>query len=177
MRILSLTADLSPAAAESVFATQSEAITILSELGVIILLFEIGLESDLKELLKVGPQAIIVAIVGLVAPFALGTIGLLYIFNLPAIPAIFAGTALTATSIGITAKVLAEIGYLNSKEGQIIIGAAVLDDIRGALSPTVETAIIIMVIVTTFIPPPLLRVVFNKSSSESQESLSTSTDK
>ena len=133
MRILSLTADLSPEAAESVFATQSEAITILSELGVIILLFEIGLESDLKELIRVGPQAAIVAVVGVVAPFTAGTAGLIYIFHLPAIPAIFAGAALTATSIGITAKVLAEIGYLSSKEGQIIIGAAVLDDILGII--------------------------------------------
>ncbi len=133
MRILSLTADLSPQAAESIFATESEAITILSELGVIILLFEIGLESDLKELIRVGPQAAIVAVVGVIAPFAAGTAGLIYIFHLPAIPAIFAGAALTATSIGITAKVLAEIGYLSSKEGQIIIGAAVLDDILGII--------------------------------------------
>jgi len=131
MQILSLTSDLSPEAAESVFASQSEAITILSELGVIILLFEIGLESDLKELIRVGPLAAIVAVIGVVVPFVAGTAGLIYIFHLSAIPAIFAGAALTATSIGITAKVLAEIGYLSSKEGQIIIGAAVLDDILG----------------------------------------------
>lgn len=70
---------------------------------------------------------------GVVVPFALGTFGLDYFFHLPLIPSIFAGAALTATSIGITAKVLAELGQLSSKEGQIIIGAAVLDDILGII--------------------------------------------
>ncbi len=96
-------------------------------------MFEIGLESDLKELLRVGPQAAIVAVIGVVVPFAAGTVGLIYLFNIPAVPAIFAGAALTATSIGITAKVLAEIGQLSSREGQIIIGAAVLDDVLGII--------------------------------------------
>jgi Kef-type K+ transport system membrane component KefB len=102
-------------------------------IGVVILLFEIGLESDLQELLKVGPQAAIVAVVGVVTPFVAGTLGLIFLFHVPTIAAIFAGAALTATSIGITAKVLAELQYLNSKEGQIIIGAAVLDDILGII--------------------------------------------
>ena len=65
----------------------------------------------------------------LIIPFASGTAGLVFLFNVPAVPAIFAGAALTATSIGITAKVLAELGQLSTKEGQIIIGAAVLDDV------------------------------------------------
>jgi Kef-type K+ transport system membrane component KefB len=131
--LLEKTAGLTPESAEAVFVTQSEIISVLSELGVIILLFEIGLESDLQELIKVGPQAAIVAVVGVIAPFAAGTAGLVYIFQTPLIPAIFAGAALTATSIGITAKVLAEIGQISSKEGQIIIGAAVLDDILGII--------------------------------------------
>jgi Kef-type K+ transport system membrane component KefB len=130
---LERTAGLNPMAAESVFETQSEVISVLSELGVVILLFEIGLESDLQELIRVGPQAAVVAIVGVIAPFAAGTAGLTYLFDVPAVPAIFAGAALTATSIGITAKVLAEIGSLSSKEGQIIIGAAVLDDVLGII--------------------------------------------
>jgi Kef-type K+ transport system membrane component KefB len=99
----------------------------------VILLFEIGLESDLQELIRVGPQAAVVAVVGVVTPFAAGTAGLIYLFGIPVVPAIFAGAALTATSIGITAKVLAEIGHLSSKEGQIIIGAAVLDDVLGII--------------------------------------------
>ncbi|MDJ0534022.1 MAG: cation:proton antiporter [Xenococcaceae cyanobacterium MO_207.B15] len=139
---LQQTAGLTPEATNSVFAAQSEVISLLSELGVIILLFEIGLESDLKELIRVGPQAAVVAVVGVVVPFAAGTAGLVYLFGVPTIPAIFAGAALTATSIGITAKVLAELGQLTSKEGQIIIGAAVLDDILGIVVLAVVAALV-----------------------------------
>lgn len=133
MSFLQATTNLSPQGAESVFQAYSEVISVLAELGVVILLFEIGLESDLKELIRVGPQAAVVAVVGVVTPFAAGTVGLIYLFGVPVIPAIFAGAALTATSIGITAKVLAEIGRLSSTEGQIIIGAAVLDDVLGII--------------------------------------------
>lgn len=133
MSLLQATAHLSPEAFTSVFRGQSEVISVLAEMGVVILLFEIGLESDLKELLRVGVQATVVAVVGVVVPFALGTAGLILIFDIPTIPAIFAGAALTATSIGITAKVLAEINRLASKEGQIIIGAAVMDDVLGII--------------------------------------------
>ncbi|HEY9636593.1 MAG TPA: cation:proton antiporter, partial [Coleofasciculaceae cyanobacterium] len=133
MSFLQTTAGLSIESAASVFQAQSEVISVLAELGVVILLFEIGLESDLQELIRVGPQAAVVAVVGVVVPFATGTVGLIYLFNVSPIPAIFAGAALTATSIGITAKVLAEIGRLSSKEGQIIIGAAVLDDVLGII--------------------------------------------
>ena len=130
---LELTANLSPQTAAAVFHSESEVISVLAELGVVILLFEVGLESDLKELLKVGPQATIVAVVGVAAPFAAGTLGLVYLFGVPLIPAIFAGAALTATSIGITSRVLTEIGKLNTTEGQIILGAAVLDDVLGII--------------------------------------------
>lgn len=133
INLLQTTASLTPGASEATFDSISEVISVLSELGVIILLFEIGLESDLKELIRVGPSAAIVAVAGVVTPFSLGTAGLVYLFNVPIIPAVFAGAALTATSIGITAKVLAELGKLSSKEGQIIIGAAVLDDILGII--------------------------------------------
>jgi Kef-type K+ transport system membrane component KefB len=133
IQLLQNTANLTPGTEEAVFHSMSEVISVLSELGVIILLFEIGLESDLKELIRVGPSAAIVAVVGVAVPFILGTLGLLYIFHLPLVPSVFAGAALTATSIGITAKVLAELGKLSSEEGQIIIGAAVLDDILGII--------------------------------------------
>jgi Kef-type K+ transport system membrane component KefB len=133
MQVLQLTANLSPESVSAVFTSQSEVISVLSELGVVILLFEIGLESDLKELLRVGPQATVVAVVGVAMPFALGTAGLVVLFGVPTVPAIFAGAALTATSIGITAKVLAEIQQLSSREGQIIIGAAVMDDVLGII--------------------------------------------
>jgi Kef-type K+ transport system membrane component KefB len=130
---LQATAGMAPEAAPHVGGSISEVISLLSELGVIILLFEIGLESDLKELIRVGPQAAVVAVVGVAVPFAAGTTGLIALFGVPSIPAIFAGAALTATSIGITAKVLAEIQRLSSREGQIIIGAAVLDDVLGII--------------------------------------------
>ncbi|NJM95209.1 MAG: cation:proton antiporter [Acaryochloridaceae cyanobacterium CSU_5_19] len=122
-----------PETAIAASQTYSEVISVLAELGVIFLLFEIGLESDLQELIRIGPQAIVVAFVGVVTPFLSGTLGLIYIFHMATIPAIFAGAALTTTSIGITAKVLAELQRLNTREGQIIIGAAVLDDILGII--------------------------------------------
>ncbi len=133
MSILQSIDTLTPEAVNSIFQSQSEIISVLAELGVIILLFEIGLESDLRELKQVGYQAAIVACVGVVVPFVAGTAGLMLLFNVPAIPAIFAGAALTATSIGITSKVLSELGHLKSKEGQIIVGAAVIDDVLGII--------------------------------------------
>ncbi|MGQ9870006.1 cation:proton antiporter [Leptodesmis sp.] len=133
MHLLQTTSTLTPESLTSVFTAQSEVISVLAELGVVILLFEIGLESNLKELIRVGPQAMVVAVVGVITPFVLGTGGLLWFFHTPVVPAIFAGAALTATSIGITAKVLAEIQKLTSGEGQIIIGAAVLDDVLGII--------------------------------------------
>ena len=91
MGLLQWLGGLSPEGVAEVFRSQSEVISVLAELGVIILLFEIGLESDLRELQKVGSQAAIVACVGVAAPFALGTAGLMVLFHVPTIPAIFAG--------------------------------------------------------------------------------------
>lgn len=133
MNFLQMTTGLGSEAIASLFSTQSEVVSVLAELGVVILLFEIGLESDLKELIRVGPQAAVVAVVGVVVPFAAGTVGLVTLFGVPTVPAIFAGAALTATSIGITARVLSELQRLSSREGQIIIGAAVLDDVLGII--------------------------------------------
>ncbi|MEL4897622.1 cation:proton antiporter [Crocosphaera sp. Alani8] len=113
-----------------------------AEFGVGVLLFLIGLESDLTELLKVGFQSASVAIVGVILPFVLGFMGLTYIFHVPTLPALFAGAALTATSIGITAKVMQDIGVLKSKEGQIILGAAILDDILGIVILAVVISIV-----------------------------------
>ncbi|MGB5974410.1 MAG: cation:proton antiporter, partial [Nodosilinea sp.] len=80
MGLLQWLSGLTPEAATEVFHSQSEVISVLAELGVIILLFEIGLESDLRELQKVGYQAAIVAVVGVAAPFSLGTAGLMLLF-------------------------------------------------------------------------------------------------
>ncbi len=133
MNFIQTTAGLSPDEVAATFQAQSEVISVLAELGVIVLLFEIGLESNLKELMEVGTQAILVAVVGVAVPFAAGTAGLMTLFGVPTVPAIFAGAALTATSIGITSKVLSELGRLSSKEGQIILGAAVIDDVLGII--------------------------------------------
>lgn len=113
-----------------------------AQAGVLILLFTIGLESDLEELLKVGTQAAIVAVVGVTLPFVLGFLGLTMVFGVPTIPALFAGAALTATSIGITAKVMQDIGVLKSKEGQIVLGAAILDDILGIVILAIVISIV-----------------------------------
>ncbi len=133
MSLLQALGDLDAAAIAHIFESQSEIVSVLAELGVIVLLFEIGLESDLRELSRVGSQAALVAVVGVAAPFALGTVGLVWLFHVPTIPAVFAGAALTATSIGITSKVLSELGQLKSTEGQIIVGAAVIDDVLGII--------------------------------------------
>lgn len=105
----------------------------VSTLGLYALLFLTGLESELDELVAVGPQAATVALTGVVLPFVAGSAGLYYLFHLPAIAAVFAGAAMTATSIGITASVFGELGFLKTREGQIVIGAAVLDDILGII--------------------------------------------
>ena len=114
----------------------------VSQLGLYALLFLTGLESELDELMAVGVQASTVAVTGVVLPFALGTAGLYFLFHVPLIPAVFAGAAMTATSIGITASVFGELKWLKRKEGQIVIGAAVLDDILGIVILAVVVAIV-----------------------------------
>jgi len=101
-----------------------------AELGVLILLFEIGLESDLGELLKVGTQSALVAVAGMILPFVFGWLVML-LLGYQSVSAIFVGATLTATSIGITARVLADMGMIDSAEAKIIIGAAIVDDILG----------------------------------------------
>ena len=109
-----------------------ESIQVLSELGVVILLFAIGLETDLGRLLKVGATSLAVALVGVVLPFALG-FSACRLLGQSTIVSIVAAATLTATSVGITARVLSDLGRLHEPEGQIILGAAVIDDILGLL--------------------------------------------
>jgi Kef-type K+ transport system membrane component KefB len=112
-----------------------------SELGVLILLFEIGLHTNLKSLMKVGSEALAVALVGVALPFAFGYWSAT-LLGLSAIPAIVAGAALTATSIGISARTLSDLGKLNTAEGQIVLGAAVLDDIVGLVILSVVSSLV-----------------------------------
>lgn len=113
----------------------------LAELGVLILLFEIGLHTDLRSLLSVGSAATVVACVGVVAPFALG-FAIVRALGVETIPAIVAGAALTATSIGISARTLSDLGQLGTREGQIVLGAAVIDDVIGLTILSVVSALV-----------------------------------
>jgi Kef-type K+ transport system membrane component KefB len=109
-------------------------ITALAQLGVILLLFEVGLESNLSEMLEVGWSSLFVAVAGVVAPFFLGW-GVSAYF-LPAesrLVHIFIGSVLCATSVGITARVLKDLGKLSLRESRIILGAAVIDDVIGLM--------------------------------------------
>ena len=107
-------------------------IHLLSELGAILLLFLIGLETDLRKLVAVGGPATAVAVVGVTLPFIGGYL-LAAALGFPTMVAIFIGAALTATSVGITARVLSDLGHLRDQESQVILGAAVVDDIIGII--------------------------------------------
>ena len=107
-------------------------IHLVSELGVILLLFLIGLETDLKKLIAVGGPSAAVAVVGVALPFA-GGFAFGTVIGLPPMVAMFIGAALTATSVGITGRVLSDLGHLGDDESQVILGAAVLDDIIGLI--------------------------------------------
>lgn len=112
----------------------NEIIAALAELGVIILLFEVGLESDLKEMMKVGWSSLLVAVLGVIAPFFLGWgVSAYFIPDEPRLVHIFIGATLCATSVGITARVFKDIGKLATREARIILGAAVIDDVLGLL--------------------------------------------
>jgi Kef-type K+ transport system membrane component KefB len=112
----------------------NETIAALAELGVIILLFEVGLESDLKEMIEVGWSSLLVAVVGVVAPFFLGwAVSAYFIPDESRLVHIFIGATLCATSVGITARVFTDLGKLATREARIILGAAVIDDVLGLL--------------------------------------------
>lgn len=109
-------------------------IAALAELGVIILLFEVGLESDLREMMEVGWSSLLVAVVGVVVPFFLGWgVSAYFVPGEPQLVHIFIGATLCATSVGITARVFQDLGKLATREARIILGAAVIDDVLGLL--------------------------------------------
>jgi Kef-type K+ transport system membrane component KefB len=114
-----------------------EMIQVLAELGVLLLLFEIGLETDLREMFRVGTASLAVAVVGVAVPFVLGYAYWVSVPHAAAgaanvnTAAIFVGATLTATSVGITARVLSDLGRMSTVEARIIVGAAVIDDVLG----------------------------------------------
>ena len=119
-------------------------IAFLAELGVIILLFQIGLESNVNTMRKVGLRALLVALIGVAAPFAFGVllIGPLLFPHLGFYAHLFFGATLTATSVGITARVFKDMGTLQSRESQIVLGAAVIDDVIGLIILAVVSAVV-----------------------------------
>ena len=110
-----------------------EAVKLLAEIGIILLLFEVGLETDIHRLIRAGGRAFTVAGGGFILPFFFGYALSRWGFGLSQLPALFIGGAPTATSIGVTVRVLADLGRHESREGQIVLGAAVLDDIFGVV--------------------------------------------
>ena len=110
-----------------------EAIKLLAEIGIILLLFEVGLKTDITKLTQSGWKSIIVAIGGFVLPFMLGFTLSYGVFGLSLLVSLFIGGTLTATSIGITVRVLSDLKVQHGHEGQIVLGAAVLDDIFGVV--------------------------------------------
>ncbi|HLA09302.1 MAG TPA: cation:proton antiporter [Pyrinomonadaceae bacterium] len=109
-------------------------IAAIAEIGVIILLFEVGLESDLKEMMEVGWSSLLVAALGVIAPFFLGWgVSAYFLPDESRLVHIFIGATLCATSVGITARVFKDIGKLSTREARIILGAAVIDDVLGLL--------------------------------------------
>lgn len=110
-----------------------ETFYLLAEIGILLLLFEVGLETDVGKVLKVGGQAALVALTGVAAPALLGFWVSYVVFHMEFIPALFISGCLVATSIGITVRVLADLGKQNTRTSRIVIGAAVLDDIAGVV--------------------------------------------
>ncbi len=110
----------------------SSPLSVLAEIGAILLLFEVGVESDLVQLLAVGWSSLVVAILGVIAPMVLGYFVAKYLIpDASWLSHLFVGGTLTATSVGITARVLKDLGKSNTKEARIILGAAVADDVIG----------------------------------------------
>ena len=152
----------------------------LAELGLLILLFEIGLETDLRALTRVGGIAAIVAVVGVAFSFVLGYVAMKSM-GVNTLAAVVCAAALTATSIGVSTRVLSDLGFLQTEEGRIVVGAAVLDDIIGlvilsvvgsfaagaAISAggVVRTSVIafgfvaVAIAVGSFVIPPLFRAL------------------
>ena len=115
----------------------------LAELGVVILLFQIGLESSFSSLRRVGARAFGVAVIGVVVPFALGLlVGPILVPGASFNAYLFVGAALAATSVGITGRVFRDLGMLDSREARIVLGAAVIDDVLGLILLAVVTSLV-----------------------------------
>jgi Kef-type K+ transport system membrane component KefB len=121
-----------------------EIMMFLAELGVVVLLFQIGLESSVQSMMKVGARAFVVAVIGVIVPFVLGTwlVGPMLMPGLSFNAYLFLGATLTATSVGITGRVFQDLGRLQMPAAQIVLGAAVIDDVLGLVILAVVSAIV-----------------------------------
>jgi Kef-type K+ transport system membrane component KefB len=125
------------------FISANATIGVLAQLGAVILLFEVGLESTVRDMMQVGMRSLVVAVLGVVTPWALGWwVGALMLPEQSVYVHAFLGAALTATSIGITARVLKDLGHAQSPEALIILGAAVIDDVLGLVVLAAVAAVI-----------------------------------
>jgi Kef-type K+ transport system membrane component KefB len=123
--------------------TDDPTLRIIAELGVLFLLFDVGLESDLASMMKVGASSLLVALLGVVAPMVLGFLVTRWFFPTQAgLADWFVGATLCATSVGITARVLNDLGRTRSRTGRIILGAAVIDDVLGLIVLAVVVGVI-----------------------------------
>ena len=111
----------------------AESLKLMAEIGIILLLFEVGLDTDVRRLVRSGKQSFIIAVIGFVAPLLLGFYVAHDFFNLSQLQSLFIGGTLTATSIGITVRVLTDLKINQSREGQVVLGAAVIDDVLGVM--------------------------------------------
>ena len=121
--------------------TRGVSLTMLAEIGVLLLLLQVGMEMDLVELRKVGATSLVVAVIGVVAPFASG-MAVALAFGESTNTAIFIGAALTATSVGITARVFGDLHALATTEARVVLGAAVADDVLGLVILTVVVKVV-----------------------------------
>jgi Kef-type K+ transport system membrane component KefB len=124
------------------FVRSDPALSFLAQVGVLILLFDVGLEADLRAFVRVGLSSLLVASIGVVVPIALGWgAAAWFLPESPLITYVFVGATLSATSVGITARVLKDLGATQTREAQIILGAAVIDDILGLVILAVVSGI------------------------------------
>ncbi|MDO8446142.1 MAG: cation:proton antiporter [Deltaproteobacteria bacterium] len=155
------------------FIQPDETFHLLAEIGILLLLFEVGLETDVGQIIKVGVQSTLVAVTGVAVPFFLGFWLAHYIFDMALIPSLFVGGTLVATSIGITVRVLSDLKKQNTRVAKIVLGAAVLDDVIGvvilavlydfAVKGTVsiaDTARILAFITTFLLLAPIIAKLF-----------------
>ncbi|MBO5734299.1 MAG: cation:proton antiporter, partial [Clostridia bacterium] len=125
------------------FVEQTEFLSYMAEIGVVLIMFSAGLETNLRDMIKTGPFACAIAVCGVAIPLIFGTLLYMCFYGFSAVgtpefyKAVFIGVILTATSVGITVKALSELGKLKSELGPAIVSAAIIDDIIGIIVLTV----------------------------------------